>query len=75
MLREIVDYRRFKRLSAQDRAIVFYAEHSGYYPYFEGIIKKLTDEYGRTLCVGRTIKRSTFNIPNNGTGGVCWAQF
>lgn len=50
MLREIVDYRRFKRLSAQERAIVFYAEHSGYYPYFEGIIKKLTDEYGRTLC-------------------------
>jgi len=50
MLKEIAHYRRFKRLSVQDRAIVFYAEHSGYYPYFEGIIKKLTDEYGRTLC-------------------------
>jgi len=50
MLEEIAHYRRFKRLSVQDRSIVFYAEHSGYYPYFEGIIKKLTDEYDRTLC-------------------------
>ncbi len=50
MLKEIAHYRRFKRLSVQDRAIVFYAEHSGYYPSFEGIIKKLTDEYDRTLC-------------------------
>ncbi len=50
MLEEIAHYRRFKRLSVQDKSIVFYAEHSGYYPYFEGIIKKLTDEYNRTLC-------------------------
>ena len=50
MLKEIAHYRRFKRLSVQDRAIVFYAEHSGYYPYFEGLIKKLTNEYNRTLC-------------------------
>ena len=50
MWKEIADYRRFKRLSVQDRSIVFYAEHSGYYPYFEGIIKKLTEEYNRTLC-------------------------
>jgi YidC/Oxa1 family membrane protein insertase len=50
MLEELAYYRRFKRLSAQDRSIVFYAEHSGHYPYLEGIIKKLTDEYNRTLC-------------------------
>jgi hypothetical protein len=50
MLKELAYYRRFKRLSVQDRSIVFYAEHSGYYPYFEGIIKKLTDGYDRTLC-------------------------
>jgi hypothetical protein len=50
MLKEIAHYRRFKKLSVQDRSIVFYAEHSGYYPYFEGIIKKLTDECDRTLC-------------------------
>ena len=50
MLKEIAHYRRFKKLSVQGRSIVFYAEHSGYYPYFEGIIKKLTDEYDRTLC-------------------------
>jgi len=50
MLEEIAHYRRFKRLSVQDRSIVFYAEHGGYYPYFEGIIKKLTAEYDRTLC-------------------------
>jgi hypothetical protein len=50
MWKEIADYRRFKRLSVQDRSIVFYVEHSGYYPYFEGITKKLTEEYNRTLC-------------------------
>jgi len=50
MLKELAYYRRFKRLSVQDRSIVFYAEHSGYYPYFEGIIKKLIDEYNRTVC-------------------------
>jgi hypothetical protein len=50
MLKELAYYRRFKKLSVQDRSIVFYAEHSGYYPYFEGIIKKLTDEYNKTLC-------------------------
>jgi hypothetical protein len=50
MLKEVAHYRRFKKLSVQDRSIVFYAEHSGYYPYFEGVIKKLTNEYGRTLC-------------------------
>ncbi len=50
MLREMADHRRFKRLSAQDRSIVFYSEHSGYFPYFEGLIRRLTDGYDRTLC-------------------------
>jgi hypothetical protein len=50
MLKEIAQYRRFKSVSTQDRSIVFYAEHSGYYPYFEGIIKKLTYEYDRSIC-------------------------
>jgi len=50
MLEEIAHYRRFKKLPAHERSIVFYAEHSGYYPCFEGLIEKLTYEHGRTLC-------------------------
>ena len=29
--------------------MVFYAEHSGYYPYFEGLIRELTDNYQQTV--------------------------
>ncbi len=38
------------RTPKAEKAIVFYAEHEGYYSYFEGIIKKLSGEYNRTLC-------------------------
>jgi len=30
--------------------IVFYAEHEGYYPYFEGLIEKLVGKYKQMLC-------------------------
>jgi len=51
LLKEIADFRRFFwRTPKAEKAIVFYAEHEGYYPYFEGIINKLTGEHNRTLC-------------------------
>ncbi len=51
LLKEIADFRRFFwRTLEAEKEIVFYAEHEGYYPYFEGLIKKLMGEYNRTFC-------------------------
>ena len=51
LLKEIADfYRFFWRTQKAEKGIVFYAEHEGYYPYFEGIIKKLIGEYNRAIC-------------------------
>lgn len=45
LLREMVDvWRYFKKLSKKQKRIVFYSEHKGYYPYYEGLIKKLTED-------------------------------
>ena len=49
--KEIADFRRFFwRTPKEKKAIVFYAEHGDYYPYFEGLVEKLIGEYDRTLC-------------------------
>jgi len=49
--KEIADFHRFFwRTPKAEKAIVFYAEHEGYYPYFEGLVRELIDEHGRTLC-------------------------
>ncbi len=41
--RELSDYRRFtKKTQEEYKNIVFYAEHEGYYPNYEGIINELT---------------------------------
>ena len=51
LIKEIADFHRFFwRTPKAEKAIVFYAEHGGYYPYFEGLIEKLISEYNRTLC-------------------------
>lgn len=51
LIKEIADFHRFfRRTLKAERAIVFYAEHEGYYPYFEGLIKKLISEHNQTLC-------------------------
>lgn len=51
ILREIKDfYSFFRRIPKSDKTIVFYAEGGDYYPYFEGLIKKLTNGHNRTLC-------------------------
>ena len=49
--KEIADFRRFFwRTPKEEKAIVFYAEHGDYYPYFEGVVGKLIGGYNRTLC-------------------------
>ena len=42
-------YRFFKKTPLSEKRIVFYAEHSGYYPYFEGLIDELTDRNQETI--------------------------
>jgi len=43
-------YRFFFKTSSMEKTILFYSEHEGYYPYFEGIIEKLIGVHGKTLC-------------------------
>lgn len=51
LLREIKDFFRFFcKTPVADKMLVFYAEHEGYYPNFEGIINELINEYKQTLC-------------------------
>jgi len=51
LLKEIADFHRFFwRTPKAEKEIVFYAEHGGYYPYFEGLIEKLISGFGRSLC-------------------------
>lgn len=49
IIREILDFYRFFKSPICEREIVFYAENREYYPYFEGIIEKLTVDYGQTV--------------------------
>jgi len=37
LIKEIKEIQRFFR-ETSEKEIVFYAEHKGYYPYFEGLI-------------------------------------
>ena len=42
LLKEIANFHRFFRKTPKtDKVIVFYAEHEGYYPFFEGLIEEL----------------------------------
>ncbi len=50
LLKEIASFYRFFRKIPKTDNIVFYAEHEGYYPFFEGLIEKLIGEHNRTLC-------------------------
>lgn len=50
-LKEITDfYSLFKKIPKAEKSIIFYAEHEGYYPYFEGLIEKLITGHKQTLC-------------------------
>lgn len=69
LLKEIADfYRFFWKTPKKEKKIVFYTEHQGYYPYFEGLIKKLINDYNQTLCYvtsdphDSTLQNSTTHI-------------
>src|SRR3989344_2149409 len=50
LLREISNaWRFFSKTPRSEKAILFYAEHKGDLPYFEGIIRELTQARGRTI--------------------------
>lgn len=49
-LGEIKSIRDFFKLSKQEREIVFYAEHDGYYVSFEGLINEISKTYPHPLC-------------------------
>ncbi len=49
--RELSHYYRFaKKTLEEDKKIVFYAEHAGYYPNYEGLIEELTNKRKLTIC-------------------------
>ena len=51
LLKEIIDfYLFFWRTSKEEKRIIFYAEHEGYYPNFEGLIGELTGKNQQTIC-------------------------
>ena len=51
LLEEIKDlYRFFKKTPVEKKTIVFYSEHEGYYSYFEGVIKQLTEIHNYDIC-------------------------
>lgn len=51
LIREIRDFIRFFwKVPKPEKDIVFYSEHEGYYPNFEGIINELIDTHQQTLC-------------------------
>ncbi len=51
LLKEIGAFSRFFfKTPKTEKMIVFYAEHKGYYPNFEGLIKELIDEHKQSLC-------------------------
>jgi len=51
LIKEIIHIIRYTWCtSREDKAFVIYAEHKGYYPNFEGIIKELTQTHHQTLC-------------------------
>mgnify|MGYP000843923663 CR=1 FL=1 len=51
MLFRSSDFRRFFfECRPEDKEIVFYAEHRGYYPYYEGLIQALTGQGIKSIC-------------------------
>ena len=50
MFFEIKNLLRFLKLSKDEKEIIFYAEHAGYYPNFEGILKELNIKSNKKFC-------------------------
>ena len=51
IIKEILDYSRFfKKTKKVHKNITFYAEHKGYYPYFEGMINEIVYKQHKSIC-------------------------
>jgi len=51
LIAEISTLRRFYRNTPEEeKRVIFYSEGAGYYPYFEGLIERLTGKFNHTLC-------------------------
>ncbi len=50
MFLELKNLLRFFKLRKSEKEIVFYAEHGGYYPSFEGILKELDVQSDKKIC-------------------------
>ncbi|MFC1852774.1 CDP-glycerol glycerophosphotransferase family protein [candidate division CSSED10-310 bacterium] len=49
--KEIKDFYHFYfRTAAEEKSIVFYAEHEGYYPNLEGLLDELLEKENKTIC-------------------------
>ncbi|NQV18068.1 MAG: CDP-glycerol glycerophosphotransferase family protein [Armatimonadetes bacterium] len=49
--KEIASILQYKyKVSKNEKDIIFYAEHEGYYPYFEGLIDQLTTIEKKSVC-------------------------
>lgn len=65
-LSEVVTiYKFFKKTPPAEKRIVFYAEHAGYYPYFEGLINELTTRYQETISYITSDPRDPILTANN----------
>ena len=50
-IREVKDILKFYiKTKPEEKEIVIYSEHEGYYPYFEGIVKELTEKNNKNIC-------------------------
>ncbi len=49
ILKEIKEIVRFWKSPGSDKKIVFYAEHEGYYSYYEGLIEKLITDHNQVI--------------------------
>lgn len=51
LLKEITDFHRFFwKTKKEEKKIIFYAQHAGYYPNFEGLIDELTGKNQQMIC-------------------------
>jgi len=51
IFKEIASFYKFFLKTPKDKkAVVFYSEHDGYYPNFEGLINELINNYNQDIC-------------------------
>jgi hypothetical protein len=50
LIQELGQLYRFARIPTKARSIIFYTEKRGYYPFFEGMIKKLIEKHSQSIA-------------------------